>query len=244
MFNVKVFASFNAPSSATNLDRQYLEVLKSIRKNTAAKYVNSAIYSLKSEQAMSMHFLTYPMEWITHYIRQFYSEIDPLLSTNFNRTGMIDWRDLYCDEKTGEILTSFREFGLGRNALTIVGSMGDSQYCALSLTFDVGDGEWSAHVEQNRDVFRFEADRAGELYHEIFENRPRRDFRLTRREREVLRLVALGRTDDQIAELIGIGKWTVVGHLQSARFKLGSSNRASTVAQAIVAGIIDLSDAI
>jgi DNA-binding CsgD family transcriptional regulator len=56
----------------------------------------------------------------------------------------------------------------------------------------------------------------------------------------VLRLVALGKTDEQIASAIRIGKWTVVGHLQSIKFKLGCSNRTSAVAFAITSGLIDL----
>ncbi|MCU0789789.1 MAG: LuxR C-terminal-related transcriptional regulator, partial [Nitratireductor sp.] len=89
-------------------------------------------------------------------------------------------------------------------------------------------------------VYRFEADRAAESYMEVYAEAARRPNRLTNRELQVLHHVALGRTDDQIADLMGIGKWTVVGHLQSVKYKLGCSNRTAAVAFAITSGLINL----
>ncbi|MEZ5801786.1 MAG: LuxR C-terminal-related transcriptional regulator [Nitratireductor sp.] len=62
-------------------------------------------------------------------------------------------------------------------------------------------------------------------------------------EQQIL-LLAQGKTDDEIATLLGLGKWTIVGHLQSAKYKLGSSNRTSAVATAITHGIISLKRAV
>ena len=48
---------------------------------------------------------------------------------------------------------------------------------------------------------------------------------LTRREVEVLDLVAAGRTTRQIAEVLEVGESTVVSHVKSARLKLGAQTR-------------------
>ena len=61
---------------------------------------------------------------------------------------------------------------------------------------------------------------------------------LTRREREVLALVAAGLTDRQIAEQLVLSPHTVHRHLANIRSKLGQPTRAATVAHAARAGLL------
>jgi DNA-binding CsgD family transcriptional regulator len=134
----------------------------------------------------------------------------------------------------------FRRNGLGRNGISIPVTVQEDHFCLLSLVFRTSDAEWPMQKQHNMTVYRFEADRASESYMEIYTDAARRNHRLTNRELQVLHHVALGRTDDQIADLMGIRKWTVVGHLQSVKGKLGCSNRTAAVAFAITSGLIDL----
>jgi DNA-binding NarL/FixJ family response regulator len=62
---------------------------------------------------------------------------------------------------------------------------------------------------------------------------------LTVREREVLRLVAEGRSHEQIGAHVGIGAETVRTHLRKATERLGASNRTQAVATALRLGLID-----
>ncbi|MGK5533810.1 response regulator [Streptomyces sp. URMC 129] len=55
---------------------------------------------------------------------------------------------------------------------------------------------------------------------------------LTPREYEVLRWVAVGRTNPEIAEQLGLKRNTVKAYLQSAMAKLGAHNRVEAVARA------------
>lgn len=57
-----------------------------------------------------------------------------------------------------------------------------------------------------------------------------RDVALTPRESEILRWVATGRTNGDIARLIGVGAATVKTHLEHIFQKLGVNNRAAAVA--------------
>jgi LuxR family quorum sensing-dependent transcriptional regulator len=61
---------------------------------------------------------------------------------------------------------------------------------------------------------------------------------LTGRERDCLAVVADGRTDWQIAALLGISEPTVRFHLNNARRKLGAVNRAQAVARFAGRGLI------
>jgi ATP/maltotriose-dependent transcriptional regulator MalT len=82
-----------------------------------------------------------------------------------------------------------------------------------------------------------EAARARELLRTLgasLKARPavRRDAILTRREVEILRLVAEGLTDGDIAARLVLSKHTVHRHLQNAYAKLGCSSRAAAVTRA------------
>jgi non-specific serine/threonine protein kinase len=65
-----------------------------------------------------------------------------------------------------------------------------------------------------------------------------RRFRVSRRELEVLALVAEGRSDQQIAETLCISTRTASKHVASAIEKLGASNRTGAAAAAIRCGLI------
>lgn len=62
--------------------------------------------------------------------------------------------------------------------------------------------------------------------------------RLTRREYEMLRLAAQGRTNPEIAEATGLARNTVKAYLQSALHKLGARNRVEAIGKASEAGLL------
>lgn len=62
---------------------------------------------------------------------------------------------------------------------------------------------------------------------------------LTNREREVLQLVALGRTNGQIGKELFITTKTVSVHVSNLLAKLGAGNRAEAAAIARRAGLLD-----
>jgi DNA-binding CsgD family transcriptional regulator len=60
--------------------------------------------------------------------------------------------------------------------------------------------------------------------------RGRRALRLTPRQRELLRLAALGRTDKEIASALGVSYHTVRTHLERLYRAHGATNRTALVA--------------
>ena len=62
----------------------------------------------------------------------------------------------------------------------------------------------------------------------------------SRREREILGLLARGSTDAQIAEILELSPATVQTHVRNAKAKLGARTRAQAVALALVGGLIEL----
>ena len=66
-------------------------------------------------------------------------------------------------------------------------------------------------------------------------NAPREERRstLSRRERDVLRLVAAGRTDREIADALFVSQHTIANHVRHIRAKLDVATRAAAVAAAV-----------
>jgi DNA-binding NarL/FixJ family response regulator len=62
-------------------------------------------------------------------------------------------------------------------------------------------------------------------------------FGLTRREREVLALVAAGKTDPEIAETLSVGRRTAETHVSAVLTKLGVETRAAAAAVAVRHGL-------
>ena len=65
---------------------------------------------------------------------------------------------------------------------------------------------------------------------------------VTERERQILRWVREGKSNQQIGEVLGISPLTVKNHIQKILRKLGAGNRAQAVAQALAQDLIDPAD--
>jgi DNA-binding NarL/FixJ family response regulator len=66
------------------------------------------------------------------------------------------------------------------------------------------------------------------------------DDELTEREIEVLRLVAAGHGNKQIADQLSIGEATVKSHVSNILSKLGANDRSHAVTIGLKRGIIEL----
>lgn len=78
-----------------------------------------------------------------------------------------------------------------------------------------------------------------ELARELASADPYRNAKLTPREHEVVRQIALGNTYREIAELLGISEKTVATYRERASEKLGVRTRAELVRWALEHGVLD-----
>ncbi len=244
MFNIKVFPDFQLSKCDDHKAAELLNRLISVRQSLSARYVNASFFDYSGIHLEAVHFITYPTSWIARYITGFYSEIDPLFRIDFRTISLVDWADLYRSEVQEKLLRNFRENGLGQNGLTAVDHVEGDVYCALSASFDVEPPQWQRFKADSLEILRFQARMTGDAYSRLYRRSPRSSYSLTPRECECLYWVAMGKTDEQIAQLLAIGRWTVNGHLQSAKYKLGTPSRSAAVARAIADGIITIRRAI
>ncbi len=81
-------------------------------------------------------------------------------------------------------------------------------------------------------------------YDKIIKEMKRREMThpLTKRELELLRYVANGKTYTEIARALGIATQTVKNHMTLIKLKLGAKNKAHATAIALRCSILPLSD--
>ena len=240
MFDIKVFCEFNATANSGADDKAFLEVLRSIKQATNARYVNFSVFDYRTDNPKTKHFLTYPQEWLTFYTSRFHFSTDPLLRIDYRRVSHVDWRELFAEKGQERLLDRLTEFGVGNEAVSIVSHGGGSIYCALALVYHCDPVEWRQLKRERMADFRHMADLATGRYKEHYARFNRTNKKLSSRELDVLKFAARGYTDEQIAKNIGIGRWTVVGHMQSIKCKLGCVNRTAAVAKAITLDLISI----
>lgn len=244
MFNSRVFANFKATASTSEVDRNFLASLKEVRHSTCARFVNFSVYDYGAGNPDTEHFLTYPMEWVSHYVRHCYTAIDPLLDLDYRRVAHVDWRELFVDRQQLKMFERFAEFGVGNEALSIVCNAGNSIFTSLAFVYQCEPHYWPTLKKDKMAELRLQAHFITDRYRELYRRKHGAAKPLTAREIEVLDLAARGNTDQRIAGLMGIGKWTVVDHVQNAKLKLGCANRTAAVATAITLGLISLKPAV
>ncbi len=114
---------------------------------------------------------------------------------------------------------------------------GTSVWVRLTVSLVHGTGGEPAYfVTQVQDI---DQAKCAELIVEALRIRHRGAVLLSRREIEVLRLIATGLTSSQAGRELSIGEETVSTHLRNAMKKIGAPTRTAAVALAIRLGVLD-----
>lgn len=172
-----------------------------------------------------------PSEWMKRYNERDYVFRDPIVAHLQDARTPFGWADAYeqCPrpEDVRLIEGEAREFGLRSGHVVPVPTL-DGRITAIS--FGGSDAETS---DEAKDALTFAAAYAvGRLLHV-----PRvtndAEVRITPRETDCLLWAAEGKSDWDIATILGISRPTVLKHVRSARDKLDAANRTHAVVKAM-----------
>lgn len=194
----------------------------------------------RSVQSTAWLLHNFPLAWEKRHIAKSYLRRDPIFAAARRFTLPFRWDDPdflgALDADQLGILAEAREYGIARGVTIPLHGPEASVSCALVA----GQGEIDSdkvHLAQHYALYGYEAARrfAPAL-------RPRPSITLTRRERQCMELVALGKDDEAIAMILGIDRETVRCHVESAKRRLGATKRSQAVAYAIYARAIRAED--
>lgn len=193
-------------------------------------------FMLETPHGPPKFLMTNLTEWKKIYIAKGYIHVDPIvhLAMRVNRAFFYDEAMQDMTKAQADLLVEAREHGVvdgfaipvhrrvGSPGAVTVGSgeplsLSSEQQLALELLGHVAFAAIERMMPADDD-----------------ENR----LRLTDRERTVLTLVARGKTNWEVGEILSISQYSVRDYLKSLARQLDTSNRTHTVARAIQLGLI------
>jgi LuxR family transcriptional regulator len=167
---------------------------------------------------------TYPEEWVDYYLKNDFAVRDPILLWTSYNSGNSRWSDIGLPAKVPfarRVLELAADHGLRFGAIFVVrNSEAQNRKCFLSVG------------RSDRELTDEEIAKVGVLFREMLD-RMHVSSGLTTAEVEVLRLLARGLTQNEIAEDLGIGRDAIKKRIERARVVLGAKNAAHAIAIAI-----------
>jgi DNA-binding CsgD family transcriptional regulator len=184
----------------------------------------------------------YAESWQKYYVEKSFVEIDPVFKCAISTYHPFRWgdleRELDLSKRQVNFLRLGEEAGL-HNGIGIPFSGPRSQIAGVALATT----ERTAEHMRNMDVLSAYCNQFYHSYKRIIRAKkklPPKVVSLSAREKEIVRWLAAGKSDDQIGGILTISANTVDYHLRNIFVKLGANNRVSAVVIAITHGLIDL----
>ena len=179
-------------------------------------------------------YANYPDEWKMHYMRMNLHRVDPTIHQSARSIAPVDWTRLSRGESFNSVFYRANDFGLTDQGLTVPvrGPFGDVGL--LSVTRSCSEREWKLLTRGKISELQMAA---VHLHDSVMQSdvlsRALRRPSLSARETEVLQWTAIGKTQQDIGDILSISHRTVEVHMRSAREKLGALTTIQAVGRAI-----------
>ncbi|MDM5181929.1 LuxR family transcriptional regulator [Massilia sp. DJPM01] len=216
------------------------EGLKVLQEEARRLGMQTVTWALKPDVALGNEQIvmvsTYPPEWLARYSQNNYIASDPTVKHGLVSIQPVIW------STTKNLAPQFWEdaasFGL---RVGVAQSLCDSHGRCSMLTLSRDSTEFSQSelaLKLPQLAWLAQIAHAGMVRHiippELIDKLPI----LTTRQREILQLVSIGLTSQQIADRLRVTKHTSDKHMDAVRSKLHAENKIDAVARAIRLGII------
>lgn len=179
-------------------------------------------------------------EWYERYTGLGYVHLDPVVRHCFGTTLPFDWSDAPYDREADlparRVMEEARDFGMGQGLCVPIHMEGGMQG-VVSLVGKTEHLDDKSRLELHM-LALYVHGRLRFLNTHDFNGAPRRA--ITRREAEILKWVASGKTANEIADITGLTARTINQHCENAQKRLGTNNRLHTVVEAIRHKLITL----
>lgn len=184
-------------------------------------------------------FTTYPDKWKNHYMAEGLHLTDPTLHTAARSIAPVDWRRLEKNENFAQVFNQAHDFGLPDIGMTVPirGPLGETGLFSVSSSLPLE--EWN---KLKRTIVADLQLSAVYMHERVMKSDRLLDIlrypSLSSREREILQWVAVGKSQQDIGDILSISPRTVEVHLRSTREKLNALNTPQAVGRAISMGLI------
>lgn len=184
--------------------------------------------------------LTYSDEWVERYLDQDYSRIDPVVQGCYRQFRPVDWRRL---DWSGKAVRDFQgealDAGVGSQGYSVPIRGPSGQFAMFTVSHEASDASWETFKRETKEDLILAAHFVNQKALELERGTDKVEVtRLSPRETDTLRLLAMGFSRAQAADALTISEHTLRAYIESARFKLGAMNTTHAVARAMTNGQI------
>lgn len=184
---------------------------------------------------------TRPIKYVEHYIAENYVEKDPVILELNRAIRPFSWSDVRArgnlPQEQLSIIDEARDFQIHDGLIVPIVTDGAS----LSIVSPCGLApDLSMRARSAVELIAISGHQALKRAIMIAGEQEPRSQILTKREREVLKWIAIGKTDGEIGDILSISTTTVHSHVEAAKRKLGCYKRVVAVVQALMNGEISL----
>lgn len=183
--------------------------------------------------------MTYDPAWTQHYAKKGYFRIDPTLTEARRSVAPVDWSRLEHGENFRTVFRDAHDFGITDVGMTIPvrGPFGDVG--GLSVTSELRPADWR---KLKRHIITDLQQVASHMHDLVMQSHPTMKAlsapQLSTREVEILQWTAVGKSQQDIGDILSISHRTVEVHLRSSRQKLHALTTAQAVGRAIALRLI------
>jgi LuxR family quorum-sensing system transcriptional regulator SolR len=181
---------------------------------------------------------TYPQDWLDCYFGNHYLAIDPVLQGLSRQDAPMTWADTTADGD-GRFWEDARAHGINHGwAVASYGRHMTIGMLSLARSASPITAPELAKTEMKL-VWLSQVVHSLIAAVELQKIADPSAYTLTKREREILRWSAAGKTADEIASILSITERTVTFHVTSALTKLNAVNKTQAVAKALLLGLLN-----
>lgn len=182
----------------------------------------------------------FPEDWMGHYFSEGYDKIDPVIIYGMQQSTPYDWdsitNNMRITSEQQKILSGGQESGLNNGISTYLRD-GRNEIAGVSLASSekqdaVKNDKYIISAYSHHFYYRYKE------IHQLHDPNPE-NIRLTEREREVLLWASRNKSNNDIAQILGISSNTVEFHLKSIFDKLNARGKIIAVVKAIQLGLIN-----
>lgn len=192
----------------------------------------SHVDPLRARQAVMV--INYPKSWVEHYSERQLHRIDPVFLRAERTRGAFFWDEVFRGRLTQpqqRMLRNARQYGLAHGYTIPIHGPAFAPGTPASCSIVPDSKQLPARRFLAAQIMaQYLFDRAAQLQRSIA---PVAEIpQLCRRERQCLELVALGKSDEEIATVLGISPFTAHSYIEGAKRRLGLHSRVQAVVYA------------
>jgi LuxR family transcriptional regulator, activator of conjugal transfer of Ti plasmids len=190
----------------------------------------------------------YPDSWVKHYFRERYLDEDPVVGEFLRRRNPFLWSEIAQPEALSRrqlrLFDEARSAGITEGITLPIHHRGE--IAAVSLIPSEGDSSAIATLRPHQHMLYLMALHYHSLAHRslleksLAGDSTRRRSLLSPRERQVLEWAAKGKSNWEIASVLGISYKSAEFHMEGAKRKLQVFNRTHAVAKGIMLGLVSI----